>query len=123
MKALFALLILGFSFSSLAYMSEVECEGVTRAGDRMIVEVERSFGGSLRSARSIVYGERGTNPVETLYRVYQIRKFGPYQLQYLGDVGFRLEVDLFPDQAPRWNWLYRARLGQETLNCRFPYAR
>ena len=121
MKTLFAIFTLCFSLSSFAFINDVECDGYNNDGQRMRVEIERSFGGGMRGARTIVYGARGTNPVETQYRIFQARKFGS-RLEYLGDSGFRLEIDLFPDQAPRWGWTYRSRLGMNSLNCRFPNA-
>ncbi|MBY0515611.1 MAG: hypothetical protein K2P81_01795 [Bacteriovoracaceae bacterium] len=121
MKKLMMILALTFSLSAVAGFNDVECMGVTRAGARMVLEVDRGFGGSMRDARTITYGARGENPVVNNYRIFQIRKFGS-QLEFLGDFGFNLSVNLFPDQQPRWGWTYRSRFGMENLDCRFPNA-
>jgi hypothetical protein len=121
MKNVMMIFALTFSLSAFAGFNDVECTGVTRAGARMILEVDRGFGGSMRDARTITYLARGGNPLVTNYRIFQIRKFGS-QLQFLGDLGFNLSVDLFPDQHPRWGWTYRSRFGVESLHCRFPNA-
>ncbi len=123
MKLWLALLLTSFSYAALAFPTEVECSGQTIQGQRARVEVERSFGGSLRDAQVTIYGARGTNPVTTRYTIYDVRKWGS-RLEYTGHVGFRLEIDLFPDQAPRWGWQYMANLrGMRSLRCRFNTAR
>jgi len=122
MKTLLLVLSLSFSFSALAFFNDVECDGNTRGGQRAVIEIERGFGGSMRGARTIVFGARGTNPVETRYRVYSARRFGS-RIEFIGDSGFRLEVDVWPDQAPRWGRTYWANFGNLSgLRCRFPNA-
>lgn len=119
---LLLVLSLSFSFSALAFINDVECDGNTIEGERAVIEIERGFGGSMRGARTIVYGARGTNPVETRYRVYSARRFGS-RIEYIGDAGFRLAVDVWPDQAPRWGRTYWATFNDYGgLRCRYPNA-
>jgi hypothetical protein len=122
MKMLMLVLSLSFSFSAFAFYNDLECDGYSAQGQRALIEVERGFGGSMRDARTIVYGARGTNPVETRYRIYSARRFGS-RIEYIGDGGFRLEVDVFPDQSPRWGRTYWAHFqGLNGLRCRYPNA-
>ena len=118
----FALILTLFSFSAFASFNDVECSGTVRNGDRARVEVERGFGGSMRDARVVIFGARGTNPRVFNYRIFQIRKFGT-MLEFVGDSNFRLEVDLFPDQSPRWGRTYRGQMRDMfNVSCRFPNA-
>jgi len=116
--------LLALLLANLAYAgyNEVECDGTTSTGARIKIEIAKGFGGSMRDARATTYGVRGSNPSVTQYRIYQIQKVGTSQLQYLGDQGFRLKVDLLPGQEPRWGWTYRAYFGSSNLNCRYPLA-
>ncbi|MFP5490192.1 MAG: hypothetical protein ACLGG0_01730 [Bacteriovoracia bacterium] len=119
---IFALILTLFSFSAFASFNDVECSGTVRNGDRARVEVERGFGGSMRDARVVIFGARGTNPRVFNYRIFQIRKFGT-MLEFVGDSNFRLEVDLFPDQSPRWGRTYRGQMRDMfNVSCRFPNA-
>lgn len=122
MKLIALVLTLTTSFAALAFNNDVECMAVNSEGQRVDIEVERSFGGSLRDARTIAWGARGTPPVETRYRIYQVRSWSS-RLEFIGSDGFRLEVDIFPDRAPRWGRSYWGHFaGLSGISCRFPNA-
>jgi hypothetical protein len=123
-KLLTCLFVLG-ALSAHAFVNEVECDGNV-GSSRMDLEVERSFGG-MRPARMTVWGERGSNPEIENFVVRNVRSFAG-RLEYSGDRGFSLEVDLWPDRAPAWGRTYRANLRTREftsarLSCRFPNAR
>jgi hypothetical protein len=123
MKVLLVILSMLFSLSSFAFMNDVECDGYTNANERIRVEILRSFGGSVRDALVTVGGTRGTNPIQTRHMIYSARRFGT-RIEFFGDIAFRLEVDIWPDQAPRWGRTYRGVYTNAFgLNCRFPNAR
>lgn len=123
MKLVLVILSMLFSLSSFAFMNEVECEGYTNSNQRIRVEILRSFGGSIRDALVTISGDRGTNPIQTRHIVYSARRFGT-RIEYFGDIAFRLEVDVWPDQNPRWGRTYRGSYTNAFgLNCRFPNAR
>lgn len=125
MKMLLSCLLVLGALSAHAFVNEVECDG-NRAGSRVDLEVERSFG-SMRPARLIVWGERGSNPTIENFLVRHVRALSG-RLQYTGDRGFFLEVDLWPDRLPSWGRTYRANFvtqnqARTSLSCRFPNAR
>jgi hypothetical protein len=122
MKLITTTLLVLFSYSSFAFRNEVECVGLTPSRQRILVEIERGLGPILDGAVTI-YGARGENTRYTRHQIFQTRRFGN-RIQYFGDLNFNLEIDLWPDQAPRWGRTYRGvfnNLGG--LNCRYPNAR
>jgi hypothetical protein len=122
MKSFLTILAIVFSANSFAFNNEVECQGVLINGEQIHIEIERSLGGGLRDGRVTIFGARGTNPRQTRHLIYQARRFG-YMIQYTGDFGFNLQVDIFPDQFPRWARYYRGSFNLErNLTCRFPNA-
>lgn len=126
MKLMIALLALLTTFSVFA-INEVECEGQNSDSQRVEFDIEMGWGGSIRDARLLVYSTPGNAPDETLYRIYNHRVQNRRWV-YSGTDGARLEVDFFPDEAPRWGRRYRGYLTVSSdrigsLNCRFPQVR
>lgn len=117
------------SLSSYASFNEVECEILT-SGKDIRVEVEQPFPRTsiTRQVRltSVVNGAQS----EFNYIVTSRRSPGFNQIQYLG-AGFRLEVDHWPDNFPRWGRTYRGTMNSSdlfnnqtftNLSCQFPNA-
>jgi hypothetical protein len=123
MRKLFFVFALLSSMSAFAFMNDVECDGRMNNGDLIRVEIERNFGGGMRDARVTIFGDRGTNPTEERFFVYNARRFGT-SIDFTGSQGFRLSVDVWPDQTPRWGRTYRGEYNRSVRNmtCRFPNA-
>mgnify|MGYP000873756306 CR=1 FL=1 len=125
MKNLWTALLMLTTLSAHAFVNEVECNGNLN-GSRVDLEVERAWGG-MRPARLIDWGQRGTNSEIENFMVRNVRALAG-RLQYNGDKGFFLEVDLWPDRVPAWGRTYRASFmtqdrARGNLFCRFPNAR
>ena len=108
-------------------INEVECSGRDSSNQRVVFEIEQSWGGSIRDARLLIYSDSTNNPEETVYRIFNMRPQNRRML-YSGTDGVRLEIDIFPDRAPRWGRSYRAQLSASHehvsgLSCRFPQVR
>lgn len=128
MKFLLALSLTLFSLTAAAW-NEVECDGQLVGNKTARVEVEQAFpNGSYFKRAQLIVTEDGAQTVTTFTvttRSYQ----GFNRVEYSAP-DFRLEVDFWPDQYPRWGMMYRGtfqssvvgNMGYRYLNCRFPNA-
>jgi hypothetical protein len=117
MKTSVLLLLACLSLPAFAFMNEVECSGNVN-GSRARLEVENSWGG-FRNATLTLWGARGTNPEVIRYMVSNSRPMAG-RIQYMGNLGFRLEVDLWPDRVPQWGRQYRANFSAANMRASFP---
>jgi hypothetical protein len=128
MRVLSFFVSLVFSLSASASWIEVECSG--NEGSKTVrVEIEEAWpNGSFWKPATVVIDRPGQQD----RRDYVVTtRFVPgfSSLEY-ANRGFRLEVDLWPDQRPRWNRLYRGTFQSDAmgdmnfraLKCRFPNA-
>lgn len=116
------------SFSAFASFNEVECEG--KSGDKEIYfEVEQPFpSNSVFKRATLTITENGSDS-ESRYTVTSRDTRGFNTIRYTG-AGVTLEVNHWPDNAPRWGRNYRSTLridkveNYSTLNveCSFPNA-
>lgn len=128
MKFLLAISLAVFSLAATAAWNEVECEG--RVGVKEVrVEIERPFpNGSYFKRASVTVTHNGAQIAKD-YTVTSRSYSGFNRVEYSAP-GFRLEVDFWPDQYPRWGMRYRGlsqtdALGNMStgyLDCRFPNA-
>jgi hypothetical protein len=128
MKRLLICALALFSFSSLAFINEVECEW--RQNEKFITaDVERPFPANSAFKRMLV-NVQNDNASETFsYSVTSRGLNGFNEIQYLGGA-VRLVVDLWPDNIPRWGRVYRGTLQSTDIqnssisgfDCRFPNA-
>lgn len=128
MKFLLAISLAVFSVAASAAWNEVECDG--RDGNKTIrVEVEQAFpNGSYWKRAQVVVTEAGAQNIKDL-TVTSRGSTGFNRIAYSAP-GFRLEVDFWPDQYPRWGMMYRGtfqsdilgNMSYRALNCRFPNA-
>jgi hypothetical protein len=116
MKTSVLFLLASLSLPAFAFMNEVECDGRVN-GKRARLEVENRWGG-FRNATLTLWGARGTNPEVVRYMVNNSGAFGG-RVQYIGNLGFRLEVDLWPDRVPQWGRQYRASFSATNVEARF----
>ena len=116
-----------FSASAFANFNEVECDGKSEDKE-FTLEVEQPFpyGSYFRRAQLTVTEDGAESSEDYTVTVQAMRGFPT--IRYNG-AGLRLEVDFWPDQAPRWGRTYRGSLyssllGREVrnLDCRFPNA-
>ncbi len=108
MKITLTLLSLLFCLSAFASFNEVECEG--KVQEKVVsIEVEQAFprGSYFKQARLAVDQDNYFYTVTT-----RATSFG--RIDYVGG-GLRLEIDLWPDQNPRWGQTYKARLSSSDL--------
>lgn len=113
------------SFTALA-INEVECYGFNSEGERVDLEIEMGWGGSIRDSRLTTYPQNEA-PEFNFYQVYNTRPQNRRML-FTGVNGYRLEVDLFPDTTPRWGRTYNSYFSVSASSyrgvyCRFPQAR
>lgn len=127
MKIFLSTLIMILSFSSFAAWNEVECAGKFE-GKSLRLEIEQSFPNDSHFKRAeLTVTENGADSHHS-YTVSR-RTFGFNRFEYSG-AGLRLDVDLWPDQRPRWGRSYEGtllsvELGNKYirgLRCRFPNA-
>lgn len=126
MKRLLALFLALTSLSAFA-MNEVDCDGQNSDQNQVRFQIDQGWGSSIRDARLWVYDTPGSEPEETLYRMWNIQGRNN-RIIYSGSDGIRLDVELFPDRVPRWGRRYRATLSVRSdrvgiLSCRFPQVR
>lgn len=122
---LLALVTLLFSLSVQAGWNEAECTGnIGTLSVRFDVEMPFPRNSSFRRALLVVH----ENGQETSYDYYvTVRRLGPQQLVYSG-AGLSLNIDIWPDNRPRWGWDYRSLLRSTQFNvplnvsCSFPNA-
>jgi hypothetical protein len=119
------LLIMSLSTMAFASFNDFECEFNARDGEKVRVEIERSFGGS-QSKMNVIIGDFNSNQ---RFDYWVSRRFnrGFNELEFFG-AGVRLEIDLWPDNVPRWGRTYRAdfnswdidnNLSYYNINCRY----
>lgn len=125
MKVSVLFLLACLSLPAFAFINEVECNGIAN-GKRARLEVETSWGGMSNASVTISNG-RGTNPEVIRYMVSNRRNIAG-RIQYMGNNGFRLEVDLWPDRVPQWGRQYRgtfyaANMQANFSSCNFPNVR
>lgn len=128
MKMFIAICMALFSLTAAAAWNEVECEG--RDASKFIrVEVEQAFpNGSYFKQAQVILTEAGAQNIKD-YTVFSRSWNGFNRIEYSAP-GFRLEVDFWPDQAPRWGRMYRGtfqsdalgNMNYRSLTCRFPNA-
>lgn len=127
MKFILTAYLLLISTFALAGFNEIECEGSSR--DQQIdFEIEQPLSTNTvfrRAALSI----STTSGQENFQYTASVTRYGLRSIIYQG-AGLRLEVDLWPDNQPRWGRSYRAILNSFDLNqgtaafidCQFPNA-
>lgn len=116
------------SFSAFASWNEVECEG--KLGTKEVyLEIEQPFPqGSAFTRATLTVTEEGQEK-EFYYTVSARRSGGFRNIRYWG-AGLDLDVDFWPDNAPRWGRNYRSTLrtsdvdNRASINveCRYPNA-
>lgn len=110
MKITLVLFSLFYCFSSFANFNEFECQG--KIQDKTVfVEIEQAFpqGTYFKNARLTVGNDSFDYTVST--RVS--RAFN--NVEYISS-GFKLEIDFWPDQSPRWGQTYKGRLVSSELS-------
>lgn len=126
MKLFLILSLAIFSLTASAAWNEVECSGLDGA-KAIRVEVEQAWpNGSYWKQASVTVDEAGAQSRRD-YTVTTRYLPGFSRVEYSAG-GFRLEVDFWPDQRPRWGWTYRGtfqsdalgNMSYRALNCRFP---
>lgn len=113
------------AFNSFAAWNEVECEG--RVGNASVdVDIERGPQGSPFRNAVVRIVENGGGQ---MYRFPVVGRSAPgwNRVDFSGR-DMSLEVDFWPDRAPRWGMSYRGALRStligyeyiQDLRCRFP---
>lgn len=127
MKYILTLTIYLFSVTSYASFNEIECEG-TSGSKNIILEIEQPFpaNGVFKRVNLTISTE---SDQEDFKYTATTSRFDLRNIIYQGS-GLRLEVDLWPDNDPRWGRNYSAILNSPDLNqgsgafinCQFPNA-
>lgn len=128
MKFFLTALIALSSISAFASWNEVECSGKID-NKEIFVEVEQPFPAGSDFRNAIVNVTEDGNTTSTRTNVHLRRPTNFNTIRYWGG-NLDLEVDIWPDRAPRWGRDYRgmARISSLSnqyirgLNCRFPNA-
>jgi hypothetical protein len=109
------LLVLSF-FKAHAAFNEFECQFLAQDNKRVFLEVERGFGGSsARNARmSVTNPSSGTVEVRSFF-VSARHNRGFNQIEFFG-ADFNLQIDLWPDQRPRWGRTYNSDFRSWSLD-------
>jgi hypothetical protein len=116
-----------FSLSASAAWNELECTGRFE-GKHIRLEIEESFpNGSYFKRAELTVLQDGSE--QTYHYTVSRRSMGMNRIDY-SSAGLRIEVDLWPDQTPRWGRSYRGSLLSSVLgnkyirgfNCQFPNA-
>lgn len=126
MKHFFTAAIFLLSFSAFAQFNEVECQGTTDAKE-FAFEVEQPFPqNSVFKYAQLTVSEANQADRVFNYSVISRRTRGFNTFTYIGG-GVRLEIDTWPDSAPRWATVYggvimSSDLGNKNVSvqCRFP---
>lgn len=127
MKIILALTLGLFSATAFPAFNELECDGTSKA--KMInLDVEQPFpaNGVFKRVDLSVSDDSGR---ENFHYTATTSRYGLRTIIYQG-ADLRLEVDLWPDNEPRWGRSYRAILNSFEinagsavyLNCQFPNA-
>ena len=128
MKKSMALALCLLSSSAFAFINEVECTA-TQGTKEVMLEIEQPFPASSIFKQALMTVTENGEEKEFNYSVVSRRSGGINTLQYSGG-GIRLEVDLWPDNSPRWGRNYRSTLSSSDLGnrsisnveCNFPNA-
>jgi len=128
MKLLLAVVMSLLSVSGFASFNEVECEG--QSGVKNIyLEIEQPFPSTSVFRRVRV--DVSTNETrENYYHSVNLNRYGGFSIVNYQGAGFRMQLDLWPDNQPRWGRTYSATLISSNINgglasslyCRFPNA-
>jgi hypothetical protein len=123
MKSLSFLFIILFSVSAIA-MTEVECGG-RHQGKQIKIEIEGRFGQGYWRKADLWITDTGVTTRDQHNLTYRAPWGGLNRHEYNGN-DLRLEVDLWPDVAPRWMRTYfgtayvRKLNSYVQVNCRYP---
>ena len=114
MKLFLATAILLLSASSYAAFSEVECEGFN-GSNKIYVEIEQPFPSTSVFRKVLV--EVTTSEARQIfsYSATLNRRSGFSLVTYQG-ADFRMKLDLWPDNQPRWGRSYSATLISSKIN-------
>lgn len=128
MKKTLTLALSLISLSAFANFNEVECTGKIE-NKTVTLEIEQPFPQD-SYFREVTLNVEADGTVEDFqYSVTARRNRGFNHIVYQGG-GFFLDLDLWPDNQPRWGRTYRAQLRTQdlgngsmaTLDCQFPFA-
>ena len=116
------------SISAFANFNEVECSGKV-ANKSIVLEIEQPFPNDSYFRDVLLTVESENTADEFAYTVTARRNRGFNHIVYQGG-GFFLDLDLWPDNQPRWGRSYRAQLRTQAvengsmvaLDCQFPFA-
>jgi hypothetical protein len=128
MKIFVFVMTMMISTVSFGAWNELECDGY--AGNKAVrLEVERPFpNGSYFRRAQLFVTQDGKEIVTNFSLTPRVNPtFG--RIEYWGG-GLKIEVNIWPDQYPRWGWTYFGRLETSvidnwspfTLDCMFPNA-
>ena len=127
MKFLALMSVIIFSLSAKAAWNELECTGRFE-GKHIRLEIEESFpNGSYFKKAELTVTQDGAE--QSYPYTVSRRSIGLNRIDY-SSRGLRIEVDLWPDQTPRWGRSYSASLLSSVLGnkyirgfrCQFPNA-
>jgi hypothetical protein len=112
MKALLISLVL-MSFTANASINDFECKFQGRQGEQVRVEVERAWGSFGRDMNVSVTHEGAVQEFRyfTNARLDNMRN----RIEFFG-AGVDLDIDLWPDQRPRFGRVYRAQFRSFDVN-------
>lgn len=126
MKALMLILVFCFSVSAMA-MTEVECSGRQDGAD-VRIDIQGRWNQSYFKTGTIYVKKDGV-ATTTRHNLNYRAPWGGFSRAEYNDGAVRIEVDLWPDQAPRWGrsyfgtaWIDSVSRFPMNLNCRYPYA-
>lgn len=102
-----------------AAFNDFECELRTYDQKNVEINVESQFGSGMRTVRMLVSSDNGVDTFN--YYVTSRYNRGFNEIEYFGG-GMRLEIDLWPDTAPRWGRSYRAEFSSMDLDSNSRYS-
>lgn len=116
------------SSSVFAFINEVECT-VKNGNQEVFLEIEQPFPTSSVFKRALMTVTQDGAEKEFNYSVTSRRSMGFRSITYNGG-GINLEIDLWPDNSPRWGRNYRSTLRSidlqgpsiSNVECNFPNA-
>jgi len=108
----FLIFISLMSTLAFANFNDFECDFRTQDNKSVSVDIESSFGGSQKRMNLRI--DSNNNQEEYSYWVFSRYNRAFNEIEFLGS-GNRLEIDLWPDQAPRWGRRYRANFSSMDL--------
>jgi len=128
MKFFVFLLSIMLTSVSFAAWNELECNGYVD-GKEVRLEVEQAFPNGSYFRRAQLFVSQNGNEVVHSYTVTPRVNPSFGRINYWGG-GMRIEINIWPDQLPRWGWTYFGRLESDvldnwkpnTLDCIFPNA-